>query len=350
MKYALRSDEILLSKMHPEIQPITSIALEAADCIIVCAGFEDRALAFVGNTLTCDESCTVAIIGYLPYVAENRDEELRATCMKSGLHIVDISYDRENPVGFADKFLESIVGVQGRIFLDVSAMSRLLIVQAIVALASRQRGLADCYVLYAEAERYPPTLAEVENELQKAAEDPMRSILLLSSGVFEISVVPELSATSIGGGQSRLIAFPTYSADQLTALLNELGPTRLTLIHGYPPHPENLWRIDAVKQINQLDNLKYDEIVSSTLDYRETLRELLALYAKYAERERLVLSPTGSKMQSVAVGIFRSFISDVQIVYPTPIQYCSPRNYTEGIAQRYLLSLCYLGESEHKAV
>jgi hypothetical protein len=44
-------------------------------------------------------------------------------------------------------------------------------------------------------------------------------------------------------------------------------------------------------------------------------------------------------MQTVAVAIFRSFIEDVQIVYPTPRGYCSPDNYTRGIGQMHMLSL-----------
>jgi hypothetical protein len=55
--------------------------------------------------------------------------------------------------------------------------------------------------------------------------------------------------------------------------------------------------------------------------------------------ERLLISPTGSKMQAVAVGIFRSFVEDVQIVYPTPRSFLSPSEYTHGIGQIHLLPL-----------
>ena len=44
-------------------------------------------------------------------------------------------------------------------------------------------------------------------------------------------------------------------------------------------------------------------------------------------------------MQAVAVGLFRSFVRDVQVVYPTPRQFTSPGAYTFGVKQLYHLSL-----------
>ncbi|MCL4180729.1 MAG: hypothetical protein KJ072_23650 [Verrucomicrobia bacterium] len=169
--------------------------------------------------------------------------------------------------------------------------------------------------------------------------DPLYSMLLLSSGVFDVTVIPGLSSTAMGGNQTRLVAFPTFSIDQLTALRNELGPSRVTCVHGVPPSPENQWRTTAIAQINGIDTSSLDNVFASTLDYRETLDRLLALYAAHSDRERILLFPTGSKMQSVAVGLFRAFMDDVQIVYPTPKEFCSPRNYTRGVGWLHSLVL-----------
>jgi len=211
-------------------------------------------------------------------------------------------------------------------------------VQSIVALASRDITLRRCIVGYAEAREYPPTTAAVERDLRLAAEDPMHTILLLSSGVFDVTVVPELSSMSMAGAQTRLVAFPTFSADQLTSLLNELGPSRLTIVHGVPPGEHNRWRTEAISRINRLEHIPHEDLNVSTLDYREGLKALLDLYGRCSERERLLVSPTGSKMQTVAVALFRAFVDDVQIVYPTPKDFCSPTDYTKGIGQIYTLS------------
>lgn len=73
--------------------------------------------------------------------------------------------------------------------------------------------------------------------------------------------------------------------------------------------------------------------------YEETLEHLLRIYDKYNYLERIFIAPTGSKMQTVAVGIFRTFMNDVQIVYPTPRRFPSPKRYTEGIKNIYSLDL-----------
>ena len=78
---------------------------------------------------------------------------------------------------------------------------------------------------------------------------------------------------------------------------------------------------------------------TSTLDYRETLDTLLRIYAAHGPTERILIAPTGSKMQAVAVGVFRSFIRDAQIVYPTPHEFTSPSAYTFGVKHVYHLVL-----------
>ncbi len=74
------------------------------------------------------------------------------------------------------------------------------------------------------------------------------------------------------------------------------------------------------------------------LYYEETLEHLLRIYDKYNYLERIFIAPTGSKMQTVAVGIFRTFMNDVQIVYPTPRKFSS-KKYTVGVKNIYSLDL-----------
>jgi hypothetical protein len=194
-------------------------------------------------------------------------------------------------------------------------------------------------VLYTEAKIYPPTQAEAEAAIARLSADPTYSVLFLSSGVFQVTVVPELSSIAMPIGQTRLITFPSLDSYQLTAVRAELQPSRFTLINGIPPAAKNAWRPDAISRINRLDTIQHDSCNASTLDYRETLGCLLEVYRQYSERERLLISPTGSKMQTVAVGLLRAVLDDVQVVYPTPKDFQSPGNYTTGIGTTYSLAL-----------
>lgn len=339
MNRVTRLDERMAEMVMPAIQPSVSFALVPRDCLVLCGGFEDRALAILKNAASISAFFRVIIISYAPRLAVNHLDEIRGICRQSGITPAEIVYNREDPAGFGDLLLSQLSGVDGRVFLDVSGMSRLLIVQCVVALRDQRNCFQDSVIAYAEAANYPPTPREVDDAIRRSEQDPLSSLFLLSSGVFEVTVVPELSASSVGANQTRLVAFPSFSPEQIAALRNELSPSRCTYIHGVPPLEENHWRTEALAKINHLSINDEDNFKASTMDYRETLSCLLQLYGAHSERERLMISPTGSKMQAVAVGLFRAFLDDVQIVYPTPREFQAPESYTRGVRQMYNLPL-----------
>lgn len=336
-----RVDEVLAGLAKPQLSAVDALDISADDCLIVCAGFEDRALAFLRNaTSRGGQHFRVLVIHYLPAVIQNRTIDIDEICRHSGLPQSGVTYDRRDPTGLGDAFLAELGSLGGRVYVDVSGMSRLLIVQLLVALRSRNSGFSRCSILYAEAAEYPPSRAEVEHAIAKSGADPLYSIMLLSSGVFEVTIVPELSSLSPASQQTRLVAFPSFNTDQLTAIRTELQPSRYSIIHGLPPAAEHRWRTEAIARLNHTDNLEAEEsYFTSTLDYRETLNRLLEIYAKHGATERMLIAPTGSKMQAVAVGILKSFLSDVQIVYPTPRTFTSPAAYTIGVKRLYTLPL-----------
>jgi hypothetical protein len=91
------------------------------------------------------------------------------------------------------------------------SLSRLLIVQILVSLGIRTFGFDKTTILYAEANEYPPTKEKVQEALTKSDVDPLYSIMLLSSAVFDVMVVPELLSISLDGQQTRLVAFPSFT-------------------------------------------------------------------------------------------------------------------------------------------
>lgn len=333
-------DEILSIMPKPRLTDVSQFSLAGEDWLVVCAGFEDRGLGILQNATASKQSFNVLLIKYEPFVPQNRLVTLRDICARHKLRIEEIVYDRQNPIGFGKKIVEKLGDVGGKIIVDVSAMSRILIVQVLVALSKTAKGFFNCAVGYSEALEYPPTRAEADAELAKSESDPTFAILFLSSGVFEITVLPELSSFAPSAAQTRLICFPSLDAHHLTALRAEIQPSRVTLIEGVPPSPQNHWRQKVIHSINRLDQIPEAEFFqTSTLDYLETIDRLINLYNEHSISERLLIAPTGSKMQTVAVGIFRSFVEDVQIVYPTPHGYCSPANYTRGVGKLHMLSL-----------
>lgn len=336
-------DETLLAISKPSLTELGDLALTEGDTLVLSAGFEDRAFAFLNSALASGRKFRVIVVEYLPHNPQNRIAAARAAAAQRGIAVDVLTYDRENPIGFGDLLVASLGNRSGRTFLDISGMSRLLIVQTLVALHESDESLQRTHVIYTEAAEYPPTLEDAKKALQAAEENPSEPIHFLASGVFEVTVLPELSAVGFASSPTRLIVFPTLDRVHLTALLTELQPSQLTVIEGQPPSRANQWRPGIIGQINELDRLQTqtgaEREMTSTLDYRDTLDRLLRLYAKHGIRERVVLSPTGSKMQSVAVGLFRAWIRDVQIVYPTSSGFCSAESYTVGIGPTRLLDL-----------
>ncbi|WP_337287275.1 hypothetical protein [Candidatus Methylomirabilis sp.] len=341
MNFLVRTpDEVLAAIQKPELQTVKAFTLYSEDCLVVCAGFEERALAVLKSAVLKGSPCHVVLILYEPFIPENKADDIRRICQAAHLPIAELTYNRQEPAGFGSVLIDSLSAYRGRIFIDISGMSRLLIVQTLVALRRRPEGFANCFVAYVEAQHYPPSEKEAKAKLAKSESDPTFSIFFLSSGVFGVTLVPELSSYAPAGVQTRLITFPALDEHLLTALRAELQPSRYTFIEGVPPGSHNQWRQKAIAQVNHLDQIQNTERHQiSTLDYRETLACLQTLYAKHGVTERLLISPTGSKMQAVAVGIFRSFVEDIQIVYPTPRGFQMPEKYTEGIGEMHLLPL-----------
>ena len=336
--HILRTDERLSKVAWPALQKIDVPVLRSSDCLLVCAGFEERAVVTLNRICESEKSdFTLGLIKYLPYQQENKIEQLRETIRRTALRVKYFDYNRENPSGMGEE-LRSFTQQFERVFVDISGMSRLLIVQTLVALLTL--GNHSVTLIYGEAEKYSPSIEQFNRDHN---EDNAKLISgYLSTGIFEIAATPELSSISMLGEAIRLIAFPSFDPAQLTNLLQELQPAYTDFIHGIPPDNENKWRTDAIRNLNRLTlhelRGKRDH-ETSTLDYRETLHKLIEIYAERSMFDRFVVAPTGSKMQAVAVGLFRAALHDVQIVYPTPQVFSEPKEYTSGLRQLYQIDI-----------
>ena len=335
---ALRADERLSAVDWPCLQEIEAPSVEAGDCLLVCAGFEDQAVEALRRTCNSGtDDFSLGIIKYLPPYSQNKLGEIIGISRTPDLNVQEFVYDRENPAGIGEE-LKSFAQGFNRVFIDVSSMSRLLIVQTLVALwAPENRPVT---VIYSEASEYPPSREQFNQDYDVAGSGLPLSYL--SSGIFEIVTTPELSSVSMLGEALRLIAFPSFDPTQLRNLLQELQPAYTDIIHGIPPDQENRWRKEAIRKLNrqEMDSLRGNkDHEACTLDYRLTLRVLLDIYEKRSMYDRLAIAPTGSKMQAIAVGLFRAALYDVQIVYPTPQTFSAPDQYTLGVRRLYEVAL-----------
>lgn len=335
-----RIDRALLEKNWPrlEVFDIKSKVMQG-DTLVVASGFEERALAVIKDA--CDAGISdlnVIAFEYFPELVQNRTSAIQEACCLPGWSLHLIRYDRNDPTG-AFQAMSSHLRTNGRIFVDISGMSRLMIVQLVVGLIRSDHHL-DVSILYTAAAEYSPTETEARNRLAAQSTDLETVLSFTSTGVFGLSVLPELASTSPHQAPIRLIAFPSFNPAQLLSARSVIQPSHISIIHGVPERQSLTWRTEIIASLNQIDDVGLtQELYASTRDYSESLQTLLKLYDQWAEFSTLVLVPTGSKMQSVACGIFRAFVEDVQVVYPAPLRFTDPESHTVGVEATFDLSL-----------
>jgi hypothetical protein len=127
-----------------------------------------------------------------------------------------------------------------------------------------------------------------------------------------------------------LVSFLSFNEQLIRALLSECSPMHLYLINGISPRYQ--WREDAMLFIHENIRKEYirDNPVNknnklerrtSIIDYRETFELLALIYKTHCIDNRIVLSLTGTKMQTIGCALIKLCCPDIHIEYPTPESY-----------------------------
>lgn len=277
-------------------------------------GFEERSLAFLtkAHSENLDIGTTYAI-RYLPHNERNRENDFLELARAVSESVVVLTYNRYLPEQFSREISEVCGKISEKsIVVDVSGLSKLGI---IVLLDGLTRFSGHLKVFYAEARTYHPTRDKYES-MNWSRSAPYFSGFL-TTNVYDIVGTASLSSVDMPASPLALAAFPTFNRLELSALLNEINPQKLILLEGMPPDPNNGWRLKAIDEINSAVKAYAEKTrVVSTLRYSETLDVLEEFYGEIRYSHRLVVAPTGSKMQSVAVFISKLIHPDIQIIYP----------------------------------
>ena len=130
-----RVDEKLRAAAKPVLRKMDGIRLDKDDVFVLAAGFEDRVLGALKRISSLGQTGFNAIvIEYLPYIEENKLNEITDLLKQLDCRIHRITYDRREPSGIGNTLLDILGDHKGKILIDISAMSRLLIVQLLVEL------------------------------------------------------------------------------------------------------------------------------------------------------------------------------------------------------------------------
>lgn len=305
-------------ELHSMFPPLSRFSVKSFShplTYLGAAGFDDRATSILDYVISQNTQLENAIaIEYKPFNRRNRISEFRERLAKVGAQTVWTTFDRYDPQEFSRAILPILESLgPSHILVDISAMSKFLVMVLLQAMRRRPNSLT---IGYTEAEVYHPTKEEFELEKKKLGATPD----FLTTGVYKILTVTSLSSVSMQGYPVLLLAFPTFNRTEIVALYNEISPKLMILLEGEPHEKQDKWRREAINEVNEevTDNPDYlwESKVLSTFDYTSNIEALEEIYRKYYYTHKILLSPTGSKLQTVASFMFKQLHPDIQIVYP----------------------------------
>ncbi len=311
----------------PSLHTFSLPSFEKAKCrrlLIISEGFEERSLSWIRSLPRKPIFDQCLMFKYKPERASRVPELVFEIELRTTNPYKIIIFNRFDPIQSEFEILLFLAQERllkfDEIVIDISVMSKLMIVMIFFVLRGFD-GAVRC--IYTEPMDYKPS----QEDYEKAKSNLSSVIQFPTYGVHDVIRTPQLSSSIMQISPTLLIAFTSFNEQLIRALLSTISPAHLFLINGVPPHLE--WRAKATQEVHAsvIEEYKSDNPVSekgslirssSTLDYRETVQLLSRIYLENCFSKRILLAPTGSKMQAVAVSIIKSICPDIHIEYPTP--------------------------------
>lgn len=177
-------------------------------------------------------------------------------------------------------------------------------------------------IIYSEPNTWSPS---EEEYLSKKPQLEQGSLLSLSSiGIYNFVRTPGLSSIAMQDSPSLLVAFASSNGLLVNALANELNPSLTCFINA--KNYREPWREHAAMDIQKtlIDGFPLytnDIYCFELLDYQSVFEALAAVYRENCYRRRIIVSPTGGKMHTIACALIKNCCPDIHIEYPTPESY-----------------------------
>lgn len=336
----------------PLMKSARSLNLSTSDILITAGGFESRTLA-AAKMVKPGRGQHVLVLRYKPKNRKNRLNDVVSAFKDKKFRIFSddiIEFDRYDPEVFPANLQARLTRLDPRrVVVDVSAMSKLAMLLCLDVCLKMN---LDTVVFYAEAKNKGPK--KEEYEAAKAADNLHRPSIQVYTGIHGVVRVTRLSSVAMQGQPTAAIAFMSFNESLTQVLLNAVYPSRLFLING--KSSAWTWREEATAWIHDLLRSEWPSAdnplgnsnggaglpsrATSTIQYSETVCTLLDLYWNLAVDHRILLAPTGTKMQTLACFFVKALHPDIHIEYPTPEGFLD--TYSEEIGNLWLIKCGHL--------
>lgn len=214
------------------------------------------------------------------------------------------------------------------------------------ALDAAVRARKSVTLAYTEASQYWPKKSDWEAlkaELTdlSALPDIVNEKPWLFGYEHKVELIPGHDGYDSAGTERALIAFLPFKCARLAAVMSSEDYSAFLFIAGRPRLPENLWRYDALREINRGIVKDRPVIEMSTFGYRSALGQLGTHLMKadpILEKYDVHLALMGSKLQDVACWIFSSLLPSITVLTAVPSKYF-PEAFSDGIGEKWIFPL-----------
>lgn len=330
-----------------EVQAAASIPeiTSGLNGIIVAAGFEERSYAWLteGNFQPESRCILIRFRNNVPGNGQVFDRYLKLATERFApecIHVVDLHQESPSRLeGELGTLLASLPRSVIRLGIDISGMPSYAACMALKA-TRFHRGQHPMTVLYTAAEHYNPSYEQYSTLIEKEGSDIELLPEPMALEMRETLILDSFSGYRSQNAKTCLAIMAGYEAHRSTGVVDTVNPSLLLLLYGKPGAPDLHWRLDLSRRLHTKfeRGRRTADAVVSTLRFEESLAALETFYDKLIDDYDLVISPIGSKMQTLATYLFWERYPEVQLNFPLPIGY-DPERRPTGIGQSYYVQI-----------
>ncbi|MGA2616290.1 MAG: hypothetical protein ABSF26_01695 [Thermoguttaceae bacterium] len=209
---------------------------------------------------------------------------------------------------------------------DITVGSSRLLLEGLHALLGTRIRVT---VFYSESSTYRPRFEEYQAQIDR--ERPRRGDPpeFLTQGVDRVEILRRIPGQDADSRPVFLVVLPSFACTRVSAVIEELSPSRVQWAFGVPHLVKNRWRLDAQREYHAtLTDKSHRHCYVSTFDYRETLTVLENIYRKRRQTYSVFVCSLGSKLQKLGQAIFHRLRPEVAAVVAIP-RVWDPENYSD---------------------
>jgi len=317
------------------------------DLFLVALGFEERCL-WIPELIAKEGKYRSNKGIYLEYLTNQSDNDINRPNLLKAME--SFSSSVQPMIGDSNDYSSQLRALlreitnnkSARVTFDISVCSSRLLVTTLTILFEFDINLR---IVYSEAGIYHPTKEEYEADPDKWEKDEG---LGLASGVSAVIPSPDHPGNRRDNLPECVIVFPTFKPERSRAIIAHVDQSlivnpkdRVIWIIGDPHLPQDHWRTEVLKKINQIQaGAPLHEV--STFDYKKTLESMERLYKSLACKCHVNIAPLGSKLQCIGIVLFWHIRPEASIIYASPRKYNAI--YSEGCKAMWRIDFGPLAE------